>query len=699
MAASTTVKVATLTGAAKDDILSSAATGLTEDAVYSNLNVLANDPGSAKLYSLLQDTSGLSSTTQFPVVNTATLASGAKITINADGTVGYDASALKGALQSLAEGETFTDTFSYTIRMANGALSTAKVTVSIAGENDAPTLAGVSPVSIHDTAAIDNPAPLAGQLAGADVDHGAVLTYGFADGNGGTTRTSDYGTLTLDPATGSYSFAADAAKLNALAEGESATVSFTVQVTDEHGAKAAPVTLTYNLVGANDAPTLGAVDAATINDTNAIDNPAPLAGQLAGADVDHGAVLTYGFADGNGGTARTSDYGTLTLDPATGSYSFAADAAKLNALAEGESATVSFTVQVTDEHGAKAAPVTLTYNLVGANDAPTLAAVDAATINDTSAADNPAPLTGKLAGADVDHGAVLTYSFADGNGGTVRTSDYGTLTLDPATGSYSFAANAAKLDALAEGESATASFTVQVTDEHGAQAAPVTLTYNLVGANDIATISGTDTGAVTEDGTLTANGTVTVADRDAGQSVFQAPASLTGTYGDFTFNASTGAWTYALRNGDANVQALATGQTVHDQLVVKSLDGTATDTIVVSIGGADEPVVPTSGPSNQPPTVGSGNGTSDNPQTKFLVNYGQTDVNGKQIINNFDSNDLLAFTNNYTLQSISLVDTNGDGVKDSADAVFVFTHGNTSDPVEVVLVGYTGLTSAQIVHV
>jgi VCBS repeat-containing protein len=456
MAAKTTVKVATLTGAAKDDVLTSATTGLTEDAVSANLNVLANDPGAARLYSLLQSTAGLTSTTQFPVVNTATLASGATITMNTDGTISYNASTLQASLQSYAAGETFTDTFTYTVRMANGALSTATATVSIAGANDAPTLAGVEAVSILDTAADDTPAAVAGTLAGADVDHGAVLTYSFADG-------------------------------------------------------------------------------------------------------------------------------TLT-----------------------------------------------------------------------------------------------------------STNDYGTITLDALSGAYSFVANADAIDALAAGADANASFAVQVSDEFGASAS-TTLSFNLIGANDTAEISGSATGAVAEDGTLTASGTLSVSDRDAGQSGFQSVATVAGAFGDFTFDAATGEWTYTLRNDDANVQALTAAQGAFDELVITSLDGSATQTIQIDISGADEPLPPTN-PTGLPQEPVS-------TVTTFKVNYGQADVNGKQTFYGFDSDDLVVFTKNYTFTGdITLVDTDNDSVMDSSMATFSWGNGN-KDSVSVVLIGYTDLTAADIVPV
>src|SRR5205085_1635875 len=79
-------------------------------------------------------------------------------------------------------------------------------------------------------------------------------------------------------------------------------------------------------------------------------------------------------------------------------------------------------------------------------------------------------------------------------------------------------------------------------------------------------------------------------DADDGESHFQTPAAaaLAGTYGTFAFNPASGAWGYTLANGAANVQALAGGTIVHDTLMVKSLDGTASRPIDVAIAGTND---------------------------------------------------------------------------------------------------------------
>ncbi|MFW2561405.1 VCBS domain-containing protein, partial [Legionella sp. S2E2] len=94
---------------------------------------------------------------------------------------------------------------------------------------------------------------------------------------------------------------------------------------------------------------------------------------------------------------------------------------------------------------------------------------------------------------------------------------------------------------------------------------------------------------VTEDtaltsGNLTKSGTLTIADVDAGQSSFIAQPSVAGTYGTFTL-ATNGVWTYTANNAQTTIQQLGAGQTLTDSFTAKSLDGTATQLVTVTIQG------------------------------------------------------------------------------------------------------------------
>lgn len=99
---------------------------------------------------------------------------------------------------------------------------------------------------------------------------------------------------------------------------------------------------------------------------------------------------------------------------------------------------------------------------------------------------------------------------------------------------------------------------------------------------------GTSTGSITEDSADVIGGALPPGAGGAGGSGYRAPASLDGVYGRFTFDASTGAWTYRLDNSRAATQALPGGQSVQDVLSVTTADGAATLSITINVTGAND---------------------------------------------------------------------------------------------------------------
>jgi VCBS repeat-containing protein len=98
--------------------------------------------------------------------------------------------------QSLAAGQTATDTFSYTVSDTSGATATANVTLTVLGVDDAPTGLALSNASIDENAANGT---LVGSLAATDVDQGDTLSFTLTDNAGGR--------FAVDPLTGALTVA------------------------------------------------------------------------------------------------------------------------------------------------------------------------------------------------------------------------------------------------------------------------------------------------------------------------------------------------------------------------------------------------------------------------------------------------------------------------------------------------------------
>ena len=87
--------------------------------------------------------------------------------------------------------------------------------------------------------------------------------------------------------------------------------------------------------------------------------------------------------------------------------------------------------------------------------------------------------------------------------------------------------------------------------------------------------------------TLITAGKLNIADVDTGESSFVAQASAAGTYGTFALNAD-GNWTYSANNSQAAIQQLGAGQTLTDSFTAVSKDGTATQTVSITITGTND---------------------------------------------------------------------------------------------------------------
>ncbi|HEY9451922.1 MAG TPA: VCBS domain-containing protein [Bradyrhizobium sp.] len=559
-----------------------------------------------------------------------------------DGSASWSYSVPDSAFDFLAEGEALTLTYTATVDDGHGGVVTTPLTITVTGSNDAVEItSGAQAAAITEFAGAhgsDHADTASGSIKFADVDltdtHEVTVTGVTASGviMGLADHDTRSGWLTLGdlidstdgtPGSQVWTFSAPDHYFDYLADGETVTLTYTVQIDDHHGGFTSQDVI-VTVTGTNDAPTVvttnGAITEMAGTGNAALDHAG---GSISFADLDLSdrptvsasfAGYTYNGANGATGLSLTAqqlhDLGiALTLTPTggnanSGSVSWSYDVAdsQFDFLADGETLTLTYTATVDDHHGGLATrPVTVT--ITGSNDAPMLAAEVAGKLTDTSANDGFADITGTLDGSDADHGetASLSYAALDGSSAvnTAVAGLYGSLTVN-ANGTYTYVPNAAAINAL-HGGSYIDTFTVQTTDVHGAVATAV-LTVEVTGANDTPTLAAEATGKLTDtaatDTFANITGTLDGSDRDSGDTatlsygVVDAPghvtnAAVAGAFGSLTVN-SHGTYTYV--PNAAAINALQ-GGSYTDTFTVQTTDvhgAVGTATLTVEVKGAND---------------------------------------------------------------------------------------------------------------
>lgn len=304
------------------------------------------------------------------VGQTVTLASGATFRINADGTLTFDAN---GRYENLPFGESATETFSYTITGGD----TATVTITVAGENDAATIApvGVQDTTVTEAGGVANATPgdpsASGTLAATDPDQGesAFQPQLALDGT--------YGAFTLDATTGAWTYALDDSRsaTQSLQAGEVAQDTLTIRSADN-----TPYTITVTVTGANDAPEASA----TAPEPAVEQQPLDLKGTLSVADIDAGtgtitATLSVGYgtisatAGGSGASVTGNGTASVTLTGTLAQINALLDSdatSTLSYLATTDQPPASATLTLMASDGALSDSVDQTITITPVNDAP-----------------------------------------------------------------------------------------------------------------------------------------------------------------------------------------------------------------------------------------------------------------------------------------------------------------------------------------
>ncbi len=565
------------------------------------------------------------------------------LTVGADGSYTYTAD--QTAADDLDANDPASDVFTYTLTDENSATATALLTINITGVNDAP-------VAVDDTDSVNEDETVSKTASQNDVlnddtdaDDSASLTVsairtGAEDGTGnsgtvGSALTGTYGTLTLN-SNGSYTYVADQSAADDLDAGDTANDIFTYTVSD--GTATDTATLTITVTGVNDTPVavddtdsvdedssvtkLAIQDDVLDDDTDADDDdPANLTVTKIQPDSGSESNVSSGTTHLNG-TSVTGAYGTLVIG-SNGAYKYTADQAKADALDADDTETDVFTYTVSD--GTATDTATLTITVTGINDDP-VGVDDTDSVNEDETVTKTAAQNDLLnddTDADVDDSSSLTVtniSHSNGNSGTVASSstyqsngtqivgNYGTLTVG-ADGSYTYTADQAAADDIADGSSETDVFTYTVSDGTATDTATITIT---VTGQDNEVVGNNDTGSVTDGNTLSVGNKgsgLLSNDTDSGSDADESAdatisavrtgteagtgtsgtvgSSLKGTYGTLTLN-SDGTYSYVADQDGADI--LTPDTTAIDYFTYTISNGSSTDTaqLAVTVTGIND---------------------------------------------------------------------------------------------------------------
>ncbi|CDT94532.1 Putative RTX toxin, VCBS repeat protein [Vibrio coralliirubri] len=379
-----------------------------------------------------------------------------------------------------------------------------------------------------------------------------------------------YGSLTID-ADGHWQYQVDNSLSNvqALTAATSLHESFTIHTKD-----GTPQTIDMTIGGNDDNAVITGVDAGTVTE----DLTTQVQGQLSVTDSDLGE-------DHFQASQVTSSFGTLSITK-DGAWTYDLDNNNpvVQGLGQGSTATDIVTVHSAD---GTAHQVMVTIN--GTNDHAVITSSSAnspssffaiGTSNGSSQVTEDKDLTvsGQLNITDIDSKeAHFSNSDLKGTLGTLHLKDNGDWT-------YDLDNKNPQVQALGQGSAITDIITI-----HSADGTPHQIAITVNGTNDKAVISGTSSGAVTEESQLQTSGTLAVTDVDTGEAHFS-NTDIVGSFGTLHLT-DTGSWTYDLDNSNPNVQALGKGATATDTITIHSADGTPHQVTITVNGTNDKAIV------------------------------------------------------------------------------------------------------------
>ncbi|PMO04522.1 hypothetical protein BCT19_02255 [Vibrio splendidus] len=473
------------------------------------------------------------------------------LTIDANGHWAFTANS---AFNQLNVGDKVEETF--TVSSVDGTPSTIKITIN--GTNDKAVISGTSAGAVTEESQLQT----SGSLTVTDVDAGqAHFSNTDIAGTLGTLHLTNSGTWTYDLDNTNPT-------VQALGKGTTATDTITV-----HSADGTPHQITITVNGTNDKAIIGGTNSGAVTEESQLQT----SGTLTVTDVDTGeAHFSNTDIAGTLGTLHLTDTGTWTYD---------LDNTNPQVQALGKGATATDTITVNSADGT---PHQITITVNGTNDTAVIGGTSAGAVTE----ETQLQTSGSLTITDTDTGeAHFSNTDIKGSLGTLHLTDAGQWTYDLDNTNPT-------VQALGKGAATTDTITVTSADGTTHQ---VTIAVN--GTNDKAIITGTNTGAVTEDQDLTnqlnvhpnymlTQGKLFISDVDTNEATFPMQSGIVGDHGIGSFTLiPSGIWLFSADSKQAAVQALGVGETLTESTTITSVDGTQ-KTILVTINGTnDAPVI------------------------------------------------------------------------------------------------------------
>ncbi|MEH2107858.1 Ig-like domain-containing protein [Nostoc sp.] len=244
-------------------------TASTNEDTAVTINVLGNDSDANGDTLSITQVNGQAATVGSPI----TLPSGALLTLNANRTFNFNPN---GKYNSLAQGATATQGFTYTINDGRRGTATATATVTITGVNDAPTAIALSNTTVNE----NDVAAVIGTVTVTDPDAGDTQTFSLSDNR--------------------FEVASNQLKLKSgisLDYEAEPSVSLNVTATDGGGlSKTQSFMIAVNDVVENTAPTDLALSATTVNENVAANT---VVGNFSTTDTEGGSFI-YALVAGTG---------------------------------------------------------------------------------------------------------------------------------------------------------------------------------------------------------------------------------------------------------------------------------------------------------------------------------------------------------------------------------------------------------------